>query len=162
MNHAFRLLSMAAILLMLPLSCDSDEESDQFLSLLLLQSASQGPSGTNLARVQFDNLTILVDQPIIHCDVDNSSGAGIEISLSGPIANSSVVITSVPSTSPFTFPQNGALDLRLPASHLPDASGTCVLSRSENTSLRYTASLSGGCQLNGHSIQVLEIDCKPD
>lgn len=140
----------------------SDEDPANLISIALLQETLAGPVGTNLAQVKFDNLSLLVDQSVTSCDSDNSSGAGIQIALSGPFAGASVAITSVPQSSPFTFPDNGALDLRLPGSHLPDGSGTCVLTRTANTALRYQASLSSSCVLYGHTMQVLDIDCRPN
>ncbi|TGK03399.1 hypothetical protein EHO58_13325 [Leptospira selangorensis] len=127
----------------------------------LLQNIDLTP-GTNLAQVSFDTFTA-DNQLITSCDVDNSSGQGIIVDLPDIFpANYVVKIETVPSTTPFTFPVGGALDLYLGSSHKPDDPTNCVLTRTSNTFFRYSATLSTNCTVMNHTFTRLEIDCIPN
>lgn len=136
------------------------------MSSLLFETvvADLGPSGTNLANLSFDGFS-RDNIPVVSCDVDNSSGKGIRINLPTDIFAGGyyLKIVTVPNTSPYLFPENGDLDLFMSASHLPANPPSCTLTRTVNTNLRYTASVSSNCILmGGHTLTRFEVDCKPD
>ncbi|TGM96035.1 hypothetical protein [Leptospira dzoumogneensis] len=127
----------------------------------LLQN-NNGTPGTNLAQVTFDSIEF-DDVPIISCDSDNSSGQGIVVDLPDMFPPNYVVkIETVPSSSSYTFPVGGALDLYLGSSHKPDDPTNCTLTRTTNTFLRYSANLSTNCTVANHTFSRLEIDCIPN
>ncbi|GBF38721.1 hypothetical protein [Leptospira johnsonii] len=127
----------------------------------ILQNIDVTP-GTNLAQVSFDTFSA-DNQLITSCDVDNSSGQGINVDLPDVFPSNYVIkIETVPSASPFTFPVNGDLDLYLGSSHKPDDPTNCVLTRTSNTIFRYSATLSTNCTVMGHTLSRLVIDCIPN
>ncbi|TGL59248.1 hypothetical protein [Leptospira sarikeiensis] len=162
-------MKFARILLLLftlsLLNCDQGgKDIPSSLVFPLLQSTEEeaGPYGTNLAQVTFDGWPF-DDQPVISCDINNSSGDGIVIDLPDTFPPDYVIkIETVPSVSPFTFPTGGDLDLYFGISHKPDNSTNCILTRTSNTSRRYSASISSSCTPMNHTLTRLEIDCIPD
>ncbi|PKA16855.1 hypothetical protein [Leptospira haakeii] len=155
-----KILLIVPVLLLL--TCN-EEKKDIPNSLLfpLLQNVDLTP-GTNLAQVSFDTFTA-DNQLITSCDVDNSSGQGIVVDLPDIFPSNYVVkIETVPSTSPFTFPIGGALDLYLGSSHKPDDPANCILTRTSSSFFRYSATLSTNCTVMNHTLSRLEIDCIPN
>lgn len=152
-------------------SCTGPAEKSVNPAIFLFLSPSStiadpGPAGANLAKVQFDGLPVGT-YPVTSCDVNNSSGNGIKVDGSA-VFGFRITIGAVPVSSPYTFAANDP-NLDLPINpyttgvHIPDGVVACTLTRTINTSMRYSSSLSSGCTLNGaHTIQQLDIDCKPD
>lgn len=158
-----KLYKIAALLSIFTFFACGEEPKDIPSSFLfpLLQNFDVTP-GTNLAQVSFDTFTA-DNQFITSCDVNNSSGQGIIVDLPDMFPSNYVVkIETVPSTSPFTFPVGGALDLYLGSSHKPDDPTNCVLTRTSNSFFRYSATLSTNCTVMGHTFSRLEIDCIPN
>lgn len=163
----------AQILTLLFLFHCSENKSQDISSLLLPNLLKQtenpdpgatGPSGKNLANFSFDGFS-RDNEPVVSCDVDNSSGQGIRVNLPTDVFAGGyyLKIETVPSTSPYLFPENGALDLWMSNSHRPAAPPSCTWTRTVNTSLRYVASISDDCILMGsHTLTRFEVDCKPD
>ncbi|PJZ76777.1 hypothetical protein [Leptospira neocaledonica] len=144
------------------LACGEEPKDNPNSFLFPLLQNIDTTIGTNLAQVSFDTFSA-DNQLITSCDVDNSFGQGITVDLPDIFPPNYVVkIETVPSSSPFTFPVNGDLDLYLGSSHKPDDPTNCTLTRTSNTVFRYSATLSPNCTVLGHTLSRLEIDCIPN
>ncbi|MCE9600277.1 MAG: hypothetical protein K8S54_20125 [Spirochaetia bacterium] len=156
-----KLKSLLTLTLLLAIACGSnkDSNSNETLTLLLLSRSLQSSSNSNTAQVIYDNGSLL-QRPITNCDVDNSSGRGIVVSLPD---SSFIKIDPVPTASPFTFAAGGtAINLNLLGTDHSASGAGCILRRTENTATRYGASLDADCEMMGHFINRLDISCTPN